>query len=91
MIGYGRFVFDSCFVVWFSVSFLPCSVAIIFLQQTRGLLLYFNCVVAVSIPYLFLMVPWVGLWSVIVEFPGHTHLKNEPRNVISNNVAFLRV
>ena len=23
--------------------------------------------------YLFLMVPWVGLWSVIVAFPGHTH------------------
>ena len=23
---------------------------------------------------LFLTVPWVGLWSVIVAFPGHTYL-----------------
>ena len=27
---------------------------------------------AVSVLYLFLAVPWVGLWSVIVAFPGHT-------------------
>ena len=23
--------------------------------------------------YLFLVVPWVGLWSVILAFPGHIH------------------
>ena len=41
------------------------------------MLLYFNCIIAVlcdrlcsvSLPFL----PWVGLWSVIVAFPGHTH------------------
>ena len=27
-----------------------------------------------SILYVSLAVPWVGLWSVIVVFPGHTHL-----------------
>ena len=30
--------------------------------------------VAVSVPCLFFAVPWVGLWSVIVIIPGHTHL-----------------
>ena len=32
------------------------------------------CRVAVSIVCLFLAVPWVGLWYVLVAFPGHTHL-----------------
>ena len=29
---------------------------------------------AVSVLCLFLMVPWVGLWSLIVAFPGHTRM-----------------
>ena len=29
---------------------------------------------AVSVPYLFLAMPWVCLQCVIVAFPGHTHL-----------------
>ena len=29
---------------------------------------------AVSVLCLFLMVPWVGMWSLIVAFPGHTHM-----------------
>ena len=29
---------------------------------------------AVSVMYLFLAVPWVGLWFVIMAFPSHTHL-----------------
>ena len=39
-------------------------------------LLYFKCflgVVAVSVLYLFLAMPRVGLWSVIVAFRGQTH------------------
>ena len=32
------------------------------------------CVVAVCVLCLFLTVLWVGLQSVIVAFPGHTHL-----------------
>ena len=33
-----------------------------------------NCVVALCVQCLFLTVPWVGLQSVIVAFPGHAHL-----------------
>ena len=33
-----------------------------------------KCVVAVCVLCLFLMVPWVGLQSVNVAFPGNTHL-----------------
>ena len=32
------------------------------------------CFVTVSIRWLFLAVPWVGLQSVIVAFPEQTHL-----------------
>ena len=43
-------------------------------EERDSWLLYCNCVVAVCVMCLFLMVPWVGLQSVIVTFPGHTHL-----------------
>ena len=36
--------------------------------------LCFCCCVAVIVPFLYLAVPWIGLWSVVVAFPGHTHL-----------------
>ena len=36
--------------------------------------LYFNCLVIVSVVWLFLTVPRVGLQCVIVVFPDHTHL-----------------
>ena len=29
---------------------------------------------AVSFPWLFLMVTWVGMWSLNLAFPSHTHL-----------------
>ena len=48
--------------------------AIILLKKRANWLIYFNCVVAVSVPCFFLTIPWVGLQSVIVIFPGHTHL-----------------
>ena len=35
------------------------------------------CFVTVSVPWLFLTVPWVGLQCVIVVFPGHTYLLHE--------------
>ena len=38
------------------------------------LLLLLACHVAISVLCLFLAVSWAGLWSVIVAFPGHTHL-----------------
>ena len=34
----------------------------------------FCCPVAASFLCLFLVMSWVGLWSVIVAFPGHIHL-----------------
>ena len=37
------------------------------------LLLYFVCPIADIVVCVFLTVPWAGLWSVIVTFPGHTH------------------
>ena len=45
------------------------SLAIILLRK-RAWMLYFNCVVAVSVLCLFITVPWVGLQSVIVVYPG---------------------
>ena len=38
------------------------------------LLLSYRCIVTISVLWLFLMVPWVGLECVIVVFPDHTHL-----------------
>ena len=59
------------FLVWFLVPFL------VYQSSCRGReswLFYFNCVVAVCVLCLFHMVPLVGLQSVVVSFPGHTHL-----------------
>ena len=35
------------------------------------------CCVAVFVLCLFLVVPCIGLWSLIVAFPGHTYLPFE--------------
>ena len=43
------------------------------LPRKRGLV-YFNCHLTVCVLCLFLAVRWVGLLSVIVAYPGHTHL-----------------
>ena len=32
------------------------------------------CPVSVSVLSLFLAVPWVGVWSMVVAFPGDSHL-----------------
>ena len=37
------------------------------------LLYFYCCLVAVSVLCLFLVVPLVGMWFVIVAFPGHAH------------------
>ena len=59
-----------CFMMWFLMAFLVLR---------RGgvialLLLCSFCLVAVCVLYLFLVVPVLGLWSVIVAFSGHIHL-----------------
>ena len=46
--------------------------AILLLRKSGQLFL--NCVAAVFVLCLFLMVPWTGLQSVFVAFPGRTHL-----------------
>ena len=38
------------------------------------LLLSCRCIVAISVLWVFLRVPWAGLQCVIVVFPKHTHL-----------------
>ena len=38
------------------------------------LLLSYRCIVTINVLWLFLTVPWVGLYCVIVVFPDHTHL-----------------
>ena len=38
------------------------------------LLLSYRCIVTLSVLWLFLTVPWVGLQCVIVVFPDQTHL-----------------
>ena len=60
----------------FSVLF-PSSVAIDLMgkrELVSLLLLPFWCLMTVSVLWLFLLVSWVGLQSVIVVFPDHTHL-----------------
>ena len=39
------------------------------------LLLSYRCIVSITVLWLFLTVPWVGLQCVIVVFPDHTHLR----------------
>ena len=49
------------------------SFAIISLRM-RELVALFVFLLSFDYKCLFLAVPWVGLWSMIVAFPGHTHL-----------------
>ena len=53
------------------------SFAIIFKRKKKLvtlLLLVYRCIVTISVVWLFLTVPWVGLQCVIGVFPNHTHL-----------------
>ena len=40
---------------------------------------------AVTVLFLFLMAPWVGLQCLIVAFPCHTHLLYDLGNACSND------
>ena len=63
-------------IVVYAVSVLP-SFALISLEKRQPvalLQLYFCCYVAVSALYQFLVLPWVGLRSMIMAFLGHTHM-----------------
>ena len=65
-------VFSPCFVMQYSVSFL------IGLVWKRGLVALPVVLIFVTfiVLWLFLMVPLVGMQSVIVVFPDHTHFKD---------------
>ena len=58
---------------------------------------YYCCHAAVDVQYLFLAVPWVGLWSVIVALLGHTHLLFDdefqcvPENQTNNNLSTVSI
>ena len=66
-------VFSPCFVMHYLLSFL-----VFLLMSKRELVALLKlsswCLVTVSVLWLFLTVPWVGLQLVIVGFPDHTHL-----------------
>ena len=71
-------MFGPCFVMQYLVSVLS-SFAFISLRnrdlEMVALLLHLLpslCLVAVSVLWLFLKLPWVGLQCVIVAFPDHT-------------------
>ena len=55
-----------------------------FLQE----LLAYSCIVTINGLWLFLMVPWVGMQYVIVEFPDHTHLLFNPNLCFSLVASF---
>ena len=38
------------------------------------LLLSCRCIITITVPWLFLAVPWVGIQYAIPVFPDHTHL-----------------
>ena len=46
------------------------------------------CLSVFCVLCLFLTVPWVGLWSVIVAFPGHTHLLYIPKSSLLTLVLY---
>ena len=45
----------------------------------------------VSVLWLFLTVPWVGLQCVLVVFPDHTHLRFSVSNVLINKKLAVRL
>ena len=55
-------------------------------------LLYFGCLVAVNVLWLFLRVSWIGLKFLIVVFPDYTHLLFVRKWAFtSNNIVIIKV
>ena len=60
-----------------ALRFVHSSFAIVLTRKRELitlLLLSFGYLVTVNVPWLFLMVLWIGLQCVIVVFPDHTHV-----------------
>ena len=66
------------------------GLAIILLWKRKSWLFYLNCVMSVCVLCLFLIVPWVGLQSVIVVLPGHTRLHFYKRKTHHSNVVSIK-
>ena len=49
------------------------------------------CLLTVSVLWLFLTVPWVGMQCVIVAFPDHTHILFKPNSSRDKCYTFLLV
>ena len=63
------------FWVYYFVSFSSFAIILKRKKELVGLLLLsYGCLVTVNVLWFFLMVPWVGLWCVILVFPDHSHL-----------------
>ena len=61
----------------YALLFVHSSFAIILTRKRELitlLLLSFGCLVTVTVPWLFLTVPWVGLQCEMVVFPDHAHI-----------------
>ena len=68
-------MFSPCFVMQCLVFFLSFAISLSWIRGPVALLQLFSfCHIAVLVLYLFFVVPWVGLRSMIVAFPGHIHL-----------------
>ena len=77
--GWGGGGFCVCSLCCYALLSALSSFIIILLRERDGklvVLLYMSslCLVTVSVLWLFLKVPWVGLQCVIVVFPDHTHI-----------------
>ena len=62
--------------VWYALLCVFSSFAII-LNLVALLLLSYACLVTVTVLWLFLRVPWLGLHYMIGVFPDNTHLRFE--------------
>ena len=76
MVGYYGISYSYLLVVWLSVHCISFS---LYPQLVYGLWLWhflfiLTCCFTVNALYFFLTVPSIGIWSVIVAFPDHTHL-----------------
>ena len=66
----GGSLFGPCLVIYYS-GVLSSFAIILTRKREDNVLLY--CFPTISVLWLFLMVPWIGLKCVIVVLPDHTH------------------
>ena len=67
------------------LSFIVFSIISPKKRQLVGLLCVLSAV-CLFVFCLFLMVPWLGMWYVIVAFSGHTHLLLENKHFSAKSI-----